>query len=328
MDPYELLEAVDLLSKMPKDFYEKIVRSRRLRVPSGGRGAAGESCAVPAGSQEVAGEEGSPGGRRGSGQEPQTGGRRLRGPGQSSEEGKLAGAPGAGRRVLARQVNRSHACCVGQVVGKDANVMLVTVAAKCLAGLAAGLRKKFGSYAGQVSPGRQNCPRGGSANLQGLSAGGSHHPGEVQGEEASGCPGSPGGHRRHLPDGRPGAAVLRCCSQLCGACLSTPGCSVFADHPAEPVRGRPRRDGQQEPIHQAAGLALPGPLLQALHPVLVAQGPPQTLLRCSHQGKLATALTLAPASLCVRGTSGVGHSLARGATLGSGVSQHSAREDF
>lgn len=29
VDPYELLEAVEILSKMPKDFYEKIVRSRR-----------------------------------------------------------------------------------------------------------------------------------------------------------------------------------------------------------------------------------------------------------------------------------------------------------
>lgn len=37
-----------------------------------------------------------------------------------------------------------------QVVGKDANVMLVSVAAKCLSGLASGLRKKFGTYAGQV----------------------------------------------------------------------------------------------------------------------------------------------------------------------------------
>lgn len=26
VDPYELLEAVEILSKMPKDFYEKIVR--------------------------------------------------------------------------------------------------------------------------------------------------------------------------------------------------------------------------------------------------------------------------------------------------------------
>ena len=40
---------------------------------------------------------------------------------------------------------------VVQVVGKDANVMLVTLAATCLAGLAAGLRKKFGTYAGIVS---------------------------------------------------------------------------------------------------------------------------------------------------------------------------------
>lgn len=36
-------------------------------------------------------------------------------------------------------------------MGKDANVMLVSLAAKCLAGLATGLRKKFGTYAGQVS---------------------------------------------------------------------------------------------------------------------------------------------------------------------------------
>lgn len=38
-----------------------------------------------------------------------------------------------------------------QVVGKDTNVMLVALAAKCLAGLASGLRKKFGQYAGHVS---------------------------------------------------------------------------------------------------------------------------------------------------------------------------------
>lgn len=38
-----------------------------------------------------------------------------------------------------------------KVIGKDANVMLVAMAAKCLAGLAAGLRKKFGTYAGLVS---------------------------------------------------------------------------------------------------------------------------------------------------------------------------------
>ncbi|KAF0040869.1 hypothetical protein F2P81_006767 [Scophthalmus maximus] len=39
-----------------------------------------------------------------------------------------------------------------KVVGKDANVMLVALAAKCLAALASGLRKKFGTYAGQVAP--------------------------------------------------------------------------------------------------------------------------------------------------------------------------------
>ncbi|CAB1322741.1 unnamed protein product [Coregonus sp. 'balchen'] len=42
--------------------------------------------------------------------------------------------------------------CLKEVIGKDANVMLVTLAAKCLAGLAAGLRKKFGTYAGHVVP--------------------------------------------------------------------------------------------------------------------------------------------------------------------------------
>lgn len=44
-----------------------------------------------------------------------------------------------------------------QVVGKDTNVMLVSLAAKCLAGLASGLRKKFGTYAGQVSKTCETC---------------------------------------------------------------------------------------------------------------------------------------------------------------------------
>lgn len=66
----------------------------------------------------------------------------------------------ARRSFIRSEVNRDNVCCVGQVVGKDANVMLVTVAAKCLAGLAAGLRKKFGSYAGQVSPRCDCCPTG------------------------------------------------------------------------------------------------------------------------------------------------------------------------
>ncbi|KAI4875261.1 hypothetical protein NFI96_023924 [Prochilodus magdalenae] len=41
---------------------------------------------------------------------------------------------------------------LNKVIGKDTNVMLVTIAAKCVAGLAAGLRKKFGVYAGHLVP--------------------------------------------------------------------------------------------------------------------------------------------------------------------------------
>uniref|UniRef100_M3ZW94 Cytoskeleton associated protein 5 n=1 Tax=Xiphophorus maculatus TaxID=8083 RepID=M3ZW94_XIPMA len=96
VDPYDLLEPVEILSKMPKDFYEKI------------------TC-------------------------------------QLSERRE-------GRSVLLIDVltNRSRVgadvVSLLQVVGKDANVMLVSMAAKCLAELASGLRKKFGTYAGQVVP--------------------------------------------------------------------------------------------------------------------------------------------------------------------------------
>ncbi|XP_066503384.1 cytoskeleton-associated protein 5-A-like isoform X2 [Hoplias malabaricus] len=41
---------------------------------------------------------------------------------------------------------------LNKVIGKDSNVMLVTIAAKCVAGLAAGLRKKFAVYAGHLVP--------------------------------------------------------------------------------------------------------------------------------------------------------------------------------
>lgn len=56
VDPYELLQAVEILSKMPKDFYEKIVRSclSGSVVPppqAGGRSrATSVSCGVCAGS--------------------------------------------------------------------------------------------------------------------------------------------------------------------------------------------------------------------------------------------------------------------------------------
>ncbi|XP_026802210.3 cytoskeleton-associated protein 5 isoform X5 [Pangasianodon hypophthalmus] len=100
VDPYELLEAVEILSKLPKDFYEKIEakkwqdRKEALEVV-----------------------------------EALTKNPKLEG----GDYGDLVRA-------------------LKKVIGKDANVMLVTLAAKCLAGLAAGLRKKFGTYAGHVVP--------------------------------------------------------------------------------------------------------------------------------------------------------------------------------
>ncbi|XP_074487606.1 cytoskeleton-associated protein 5 isoform X2 [Sebastes fasciatus] len=100
VDPYELLEAVEILSKLPKDFYDKIEAKKwqeRREVLE----------AVEALTKNPKLENG--------------------------DFGDLVRA-------------------LKKVVGKDANVMLVTVAAKCLAALASGLRKKFGTYAGQVVP--------------------------------------------------------------------------------------------------------------------------------------------------------------------------------
>ena len=53
---------------------------------------------------------------------------------------------------------------------------------------------------------------------------------------------------------------------------------ALLDHPAEPVRGHLGRDGQQESLHQAAGLPLPGPCLQTLHPGYPVQKRTQALL--------------------------------------------------
>uniref|UniRef100_A0A3Q3VRP5 TOG domain-containing protein n=1 Tax=Mola mola TaxID=94237 RepID=A0A3Q3VRP5_MOLML len=97
VDPYELLEAIEILSKMPKDFYEKIEAKKWQE-----RKEALE--AVEALSKNPKLEIG--------------------------DYGDLVRA-------------------LKKVVGKDANVMLVSLAAKCLVGLATGLRKKFGTYAGQ-----------------------------------------------------------------------------------------------------------------------------------------------------------------------------------
>ncbi|XP_028842813.1 cytoskeleton-associated protein 5 isoform X3 [Denticeps clupeoides] len=100
VDPYELLEAVDIISKLPKDFYEKIEAKKWQE-----RKEALETV------------------------ETLTKNPKLEG----GDYGDLVRA-------------------LKKVIGKDANVMLVTLAAKCIAGLATGLRKKFGTYAVHVVP--------------------------------------------------------------------------------------------------------------------------------------------------------------------------------
>ncbi|XP_061677746.1 cytoskeleton-associated protein 5 isoform X2 [Syngnathoides biaculeatus] len=100
VDPYELLEAVDILTKLPKDFYDKIEAKKWQERKEA-----------------------------------------LEAVESLSKNPKLEGGD-YGDLVRALK----------KVVGKDANVMLVSMAAKCLAGLAFGLRKKFGSYAGLVVP--------------------------------------------------------------------------------------------------------------------------------------------------------------------------------
>uniref|UniRef100_A0AAY4C450 TOG domain-containing protein n=1 Tax=Denticeps clupeoides TaxID=299321 RepID=A0AAY4C450_9TELE len=100
VDPYELLEAAEILSKLPKDFYEKL-EAKKWQERKESLEALETLLKNP----------------------------KLE-PGDYGE--------------LVRALNK--------VIGKDTNVMLVTLAAKCIAGLAAGLRKKFGSYACIVVP--------------------------------------------------------------------------------------------------------------------------------------------------------------------------------
>nr|XP_010302844.1 PREDICTED: cytoskeleton-associated protein 5 isoform X2 [Balearica regulorum gibbericeps] len=100
VDAYELLEAVEILSKLPKDFYEKIEAKKWQE-----RKEALEAIELLVKNPKL----------------------------ESGDYADLVKA-------------------LKKVVGKDTNVMLVALAAKCLAGLAAGLRKKFGQYAGHVVP--------------------------------------------------------------------------------------------------------------------------------------------------------------------------------
>ncbi|XP_017661929.1 PREDICTED: cytoskeleton-associated protein 5 [Lepidothrix coronata] len=100
VDAYELLEAVEILSKLPKDFYEKIEAKKWQE-----RKEALEAVELLVKNPKL----------------------------ESGDYADLV-------KVLKK------------VVGKDTNVMLVALAAKCLSGLATGLRKKFGQYAGHVVP--------------------------------------------------------------------------------------------------------------------------------------------------------------------------------
>ncbi|XP_030056735.1 cytoskeleton-associated protein 5 isoform X2 [Microcaecilia unicolor] len=100
IDAYELLEAVEILSKLPKDFYEKIEAKKWQE-----RKEALEAVEILVKNPKL----------------------------ENGDYGDLV-----------KELKK--------VVGKDSNVMLVSLAAKCLAGLATGLRKKFGTYSGHVVP--------------------------------------------------------------------------------------------------------------------------------------------------------------------------------
>ncbi|KAK6291203.1 hypothetical protein J4Q44_G00384010 [Coregonus suidteri] len=100
VDPYELLDPVEILSKLPKDFYEKIEAKKWQE-----RKEALEALEMLVKHPKL----------------------------DNGDYGDVV-------RALKR------------VIGKDTNVVLVSLAAKCLAGLASGLRKKFGTYACQVVP--------------------------------------------------------------------------------------------------------------------------------------------------------------------------------
>ncbi|XP_078271596.1 cytoskeleton-associated protein 5 isoform X2 [Rhinoraja longicauda] len=98
VDAYDLLEPVEVLLKLPKDFYDKIEAKKWQE-----RKEALEALEVLVKNPKL-------------------------------ESGDYSDVVRALKKVI----------------GKDSNVLLVALGAKCLAGLAAGLRKKFQTYAGHV----------------------------------------------------------------------------------------------------------------------------------------------------------------------------------
>ncbi|EPY83998.1 cytoskeleton-associated protein 5 isoform a [Camelus ferus] len=120
IDAYELLEAVEILSKLPKDFYDKIEAKKWQE-----RKEALEAVEVLVKNPKL-------------------------------EAGDYADLVKALKKDISFSDEDCSVISIGirtiNVVGKDTNVMLVALAAKCLTGLAVGLRKKFGQYAGHVVP--------------------------------------------------------------------------------------------------------------------------------------------------------------------------------
>lgn len=99
IDPYDLIDAVEILSKLPKDFFENL-ENKKWQL----RKQALEALEKLASSPKLEG----------------------------GQYGELVGA-------------------LKKIISKDANVVVVTLAAKCVGLLATGLRKKFSQYAPLVT---------------------------------------------------------------------------------------------------------------------------------------------------------------------------------
>ncbi|EDO43210.1 predicted protein [Nematostella vectensis] len=98
IDPYEMMDAVEILSKLPKDFYENL-EAKKWQT----RKEALEALEKLASNPKLEG----------------------------GQYGELMSA-------------------LKKIISKDANVMVVTLAAKCVAHLATGLRKKFSAYSAMM----------------------------------------------------------------------------------------------------------------------------------------------------------------------------------